>query len=940
MTVEVVEGELIEQWQHSGGTDMEKAVPWEQRSTSFLKVLKLHRELLVSHIKNTQCILYNLVQNEYFSNEDAEIAAQFPTQTDKVRKILDQVQSKGEEASEYFVLILYQATDAYIDLRPWFDAINYRPSEYMQSKSVINTDPVSQYSAKLKQELVQDTKFMSSYVQKEEMLLEETYTDTIMELVSEVQESLGNLKGLTALFDENGVINKDGETIFITGDAGVGKSILLQKLQNMWAKSKLSVNAKFFYKFRCRMFSTFREGEEVSLKDLLFKYNCYPDHDIEEVFDYMLKYPDTILFTFDGFDEIHSDFDLDSIPEVSSPFHPTHPLALLMNILSGKLLRGSRKILTARTDTEVEKKILRKKVILRGFSNDNLQRYTRIFFKDTETCQTLVLTHLKANPHLCSLCSVPLFCWIIFKCYQHFHSAYNTEQLPDCSVTLTDVYLLMAEVFLNRSVKTNQIKKKQVRSQVETFMSKKEVLIRLGKLAHKGTEKTDFIFNEEEMSSVNMPEQDLQLGFLRPVSHYDDCENQSTYEFLHSTLQSFFTALSLVVDDDVSSKKLLRFFSECESQELQRNTTFLCQCLRPNAPVGKDPFQNNEHFQFTNMFLCGLLSKNKHKLFKHLVSDSNIKKKRALLKAYLFNTVKNHLKKLPRLKMDGHNRVQAMPHFIWMLRCIYETQSEDIGKLAAKGICADYIKLTYCNACSSDCSAITFVLHHCSKQLALELDNNNINDYGVKELIPCFSKLTVVRLSVNQVTDSGAEVLSEELIKYKIIKHLTLYKNQITDAGAVHIAKIIEECPNLRILKIGINKITSVGGKMLACAIQRSKSIFDVGMWGNRIGDEGAKAFAEALKNHPSLTNLSLAFNGISTEGGKSIAAALQENSSVRIFWLTKNEFNDEVAGRFAEMLKVNTTLRNLWLIENQITAKGAKHLMEALQENKHITEI
>ncbi|XP_043920954.1 nucleotide-binding oligomerization domain-containing protein 1 isoform X2 [Protopterus annectens] len=890
---------------------------------SVIKILNINRELLVSKIKNTQCILDSLIKVEYFSNEDVEIATQFPTQSDKVRKILELVASKGEEVAEYFLFILYQVSDAFVDLIPWFKEIHYQPSEQIKSKPVVNSDPVSQYIGKLRHELIRDTKFMVSYAQKEESMFEDVYAETLIELLDKNNDILGNVTSTSDIFNENGVINEDAETIFITGDAGVGKSILLQKLQNSWAKKEIGTDIKFFFRFRCRMFSTFKKEDQISLKDLLFKYNCYPDLDLEEVFSYLLRFPQTVLFTFDGFDEINSSFDLNSIPEVSSPYHPTHPLALLINLLSGKLLNGSKKILTARTGTELQKKIIRKKLVLKGFSPDSLKKYTQAFFKD-EALHEQVLNHLEANPHLCSLCSIPLFCWIIFQCFAHFQSVYGILRLPDCYVTLTDVYLLMTEIFLSKSAKANLLKKNN-RSQTETFCSGKSSLTSLCKLAECGTEKGDFIFEQDEMTSLNIPEPDLKLGFLRVASSYSGCGDQSTYEFLHITMQSFFTAFSLVMHDAVSSKELLKYFTLCEHTEEKQFRALPLNCIRASRTVEKDPFQNNEHFQFINLFLCGLLSKTKHRLLQLFIPPSIIKKKRILLKRYLFKTVKTHLKNLPRCKLGEFNKVQAMPQFIWMLRCIYETQSEDMGKLAAKGICADYLKLTFCNAFSADCSAISFVLCHCRKQIALELDNNNVNDYGVKELIPCFNKLNVIRLSVNMITDFGVEILSEELLKHKIVTFLGLYKNQITDAGARLVARVIEECPSLKTLKIGANKITSEGGKILAQAIQKSRTIFDVGMWGNSIGDEGAKAFATALRNHPSLTNLSLAFNGISTEGGKCIAEALKENSSVRIFWLTQNEFNDEVAENFAEMLRVNRTLTNLCLQGNPITSEEAE---------------
>lgn len=65
--------------------------------------------------------------------------------------------------------------------------------------------------------------------------------------------------------------------------------------------------------------------------------------------------------------------------------------------------------------------------------------------------------------------------------------------------------------------------------------------------------------------------------------------------------------------------------------------------------------------------------------------------------------------------------------------------------MTANGISADYIKIAYCNIYSADCSALNFVLHHRMKQLGVDMDNNNISDYGVKQLMPSFSKMTVVR---------------------------------------------------------------------------------------------------------------------------------------------------------------------------------------------------
>lgn len=51
------------------------------------------------------------------------------------------VQSKGEEVAEFFLYVLQQLTDAYVDLRPWLADVGFMPSPLVQSRAIINTDP-------------------------------------------------------------------------------------------------------------------------------------------------------------------------------------------------------------------------------------------------------------------------------------------------------------------------------------------------------------------------------------------------------------------------------------------------------------------------------------------------------------------------------------------------------------------------------------------------------------------------------------------------------------------------------------------------------------------------------------------------------------------------------------------------------------------------------
>ncbi|XP_044063117.1 nucleotide-binding oligomerization domain-containing protein 1 isoform X1 [Siniperca chuatsi] len=913
----------------------------EEAKVSCLNILTYHRELLVSRLKSIQCILDNLLASGFVCEEDVEIVQRTVTKTDQVRKILELVQCKGEEACEFFIYIIYKVYDAYIDLQPWLKEINYNPSNDVTVIQVVNTDPISRYCEKLRHDMSRDTCFIMSYSQQEETRLEELYTDTLMELLNDRNESLGFLESLDQLLGDHAVFNTQGEIIYVMGDAGVGKSILLQKLQNLWSKKELQTDTIFFFKFRCRMFSIFKDTEQISLRDLLFKYNCYPDQDPDnEVFDYILRFPEKVLFTFDGYDEIQEDLDLMNVPEVVSPEDKAHPLQLLISLLCGKLLKGSQKVLTARTGIQIQSKVIRKKVALKGFSPAHLKTYIDLHFKEQEH-RELVSVQLDASPHLCGLCSTPLFSWIVFKSFRHLHTMHDNFHLPEICITLTDIFLLLSEVFLSRTASlAPSLLKKSTRCASETFKAGLRPLAAFAKLALKGMERGSFICSQEEITVCGLTEEDLPLGFLRPVSEYDASGSPATFEFLHITLQSFLAACALVLDEQDAASSILKFFTECSRKREASCLPFDFCISGSSKPSEKNPFANNEHLQFTNLFLCGLLSKAHTGLMEHLVSPVLLKKKRALLKSYLSTSVKSHLHGLPHYTGEEGVKVHVLPNFLWILRCIFETGSKDIAQMTAKGITSGFIKLGYCNVFSGDCTALNFVLQHRQKLLGLDMDNNNISDYGVKQLRPSFCKMTVVRLCVNQLSDSSIEVLAEELCKHKVVEVLGLYNNHITDVGAKLVAQIIEECPKLRMVKIGKNKITSVGGRYLASAIQKSTSIFDVGMWGNSIGDEGAEAFAEALRHHPRLTNLSLSANGITSKGGKCLAEALKKNSVLRIFWLVQNEMTDDAAAHFAELVQANTGLTHLWLISNQFTVDGIKHFAEALNHNTALKEI
>lgn len=147
------------------------------------------------------------------------------------------------------------------------------------------------------------------------------YTDTVVELSTSATRAWAAWTTLACLLDTTtGVLNEQGEIIFVFGDAGMGQvhaaaaaaeplgsgpagprdQVLLPT--SAAAPSAASRKARHCV---CRTCSSSITATQSRTQGGF----CLP----------AALSPHTALFTFDGLDELHSDFDLSSEPDTSSP---------------------------------------------------------------------------------------------------------------------------------------------------------------------------------------------------------------------------------------------------------------------------------------------------------------------------------------------------------------------------------------------------------------------------------------------------------------------------------------------------------------------------------------------------------------------------------------------------------------------------------------------
>ena len=149
----------------------------------------------------------------------------------------------------------------------------------------------------------------------------------------------------------------------------------------------------------------------------------------------------------------------------------------------------------------------------------------------------------------------------------------------------------------------------------------------------------------------------------------------------------------------------------------------------------------------------------------------------------------------------------------------------------------------------------------CIERLILE--GNNVSDHAAYELslaLEC-SHLEELYLSHNRITDSGALALFEKISRLKI---LDLYHNAISDTAITKLANSIPQ--HMAELYIGENRqVTDASVVPLAKALETT-SIQLIGLMKNSISDCGVRALIQAAKRSISLAEVLIEGNPCSTQ--------------------------------------------------------------------------
>ena len=686
------------------------------------------------------------------------------------------------------------------------------------------------------------------------------------------------------------------KSILLTGKAGIGKTLFCQKLIRDWADDNLfQVNTEAKVPdFKFAYFLTFRQlnllgDEPVTLREILNRSSVLDDHSIidESLFEYIANHPEEVLIVIDGFDEYSQQ---DYIVRHLDKKYPNSaqekmPVAALCGkLIKRDILSGSVVITTSRPD---ESDQLRpgirfdRFVEIAGFSEEQVQKYIEKYFKEDENMKNTVLDHIARNEELASFAHIPVLCFLMCSYMEYLLAeSLSADSLP---VKASDLYF---EVF-NKFVLDH--KRKEIPSE--------STLDKLSELAAELLLKKKYLFVKEDMTKFDL----LEVESLRAsgILHCGPPFRKSAFEetkhfcFTHLTLQEYLAARWFVERGEIPST------GKVSSMVIQ--------------------------------FMAGILSKKKDNKFM--------------------------VKLLEVLEPKGSDR-EARNDLLIRVKCLAEYENKDFAKNFVKKHFAFSEALTFRNVTDVDSSAVSFLLdllgelnEEATKKhqpfteqplpVSLNISHSILTQSGIRRICKSLDKefCPVVKLLlIDCDSNDGCVECMRGLVSSRLTV-LVLVKNRITDAGAFSLSQALQS-PACKVttLHLGGNRITDAGVTSLSQALQSSAcKVTTLHLGGNRITDAGVTSLSQALQSPAcKVTTLRLVGNQITDAGVTSLSQALQSSAcKVTTLHLVGNQITDAGVTSLSQALQSPACkVTTLHLGGNRITDAGVTSLSQALQSS------
>ncbi|XP_039540925.1 NACHT, LRR and PYD domains-containing protein 3-like isoform X6 [Pimephales promelas] len=742
-------------------------------------------------------------------------------------------------------------------------------------------------------------------------------------------------------------------TVLTKGVAGIGKSVSVQKFVLDWAEGKENQDISFIFPLPFREMNL-KKKEKLSLMSLITQF--FPE---TKGLNLTRRNQFKVLFILDGLDECRLPLKFKSNETLSDVSSPASLDVLLTNLMKGNLLPSALVWITSRpaAASKIPPDCIDRLTEIRGFSDAQKQEYFRKRFKD-EKMANEIIDHVKQSKSLFIMCHIPVFCWISATVLQNIleekrnNDVRNTQadeisktlqesNTEDTPKTLTQMYTHFLRFQIQQS------RRKYDGEYTPDVSWDKDTILSLGKLAFHHLEENNLIFYDTDLEACGLDvyKASVYSGMCTQIFKEETGIVLGTmYCFVHLSIQEFIAALYAHLFLDMNKTSV--FDHESTEQE-NRNETMI-DFLK--TAVDKALESDNGHLDLFLRFLLGLSLQSNRRLLQGLLTqrdgtdqsnkeivqyikqklEANLPAERSINLFYclnelndqtLVNEIQTHLSKGSLSSADLSPAQWSALAFV-LLTSEEELEEFELQKFKKSDEClirlsaviktAKRALLNDCNLTAKSCSALATVLGSDANLKELNMNNNNLQDSGVKLLctglknIKC--TLEILRLSDCSITEEGYKALASALRSNPShLIELDLRGNDHGESGVKQLSDLLQD-PNcqlktLRFLSPAADEacqyVTGIVGKNPL--LMRELNLSE-----RELGDTRVNQIAALLQDkHCKLNTLNLDSCSITEEQSLILTSALKSNPShLRHLDLSENKLGDLGVNHLCDVLK------------------------------------